>query len=120
MREIKEVLHYYLPYKVEMIFEKSARIITLSGLWQNENNNMIVSDVHQGQFLLKHWNFKPILHPLSSVNKDQFQNFDFVEIMELKEGLRNIQSMHFSVIEICLKNHIDIFGLIESGQAIEK
>lgn len=114
-KELKDVLHYYLPYNIQSQY-KLSDVIEIVRNKDETREKMITPE--NFDFALKYC--KPILHPLSSVNKDQFHNFDFVEIMELKEGLRNVQSMHFSVIELCLKNHIDIFGLIESGQAIEK
>ena len=70
-------------------------------------------------------NCKPILHPLKSITTAKIIEWGLseghtLELCELILGHRIVESLHLDVFEMCLKNHIDIFGLIKSGQAIEK
>ena len=129
MKKLSEVLHYYLPYKVEMNFLKRYNF---GGQILDTDHLPLRAIVIDGWISLEGAlcyhplkNFKPILHPLSSLDAKYFKDNgidldDEIEISELENGYRTINSMHFSTVQLCSKNHIDIFGLIESGQAIKK
>lgn len=106
MKELKEVLHYYLPYKVKIIISHRNQ--------PDFEGNLTLP------YLADCTGVKLILRPLSKFNTGQFNHDQVREIVELREGNRTIGSMHFSTVELCLENHLDIFGLIKSGQAIEK
>lgn len=115
MIELKKVLHYYLPYKLNVIWEINGPIHSFP----------LTVGIYSDHLKYERYRVKPILHHLSSLDAKYFKDNGIdldaeIEIAELENGYRTINSMHFSVIETCLKNHIDIFGLIESGQAIKK
>jgi hypothetical protein len=71
-------------------------------------------------------NCKPILRPLSDyadINSDAMNslNCDMSEQINLNEfaiGYICLGSLYQSTYELCLKNHIDVFGLIEKGLAL--
>jgi hypothetical protein len=83
-----EQLKGYLGTGLKMIFKKSGRCFTLNGLMTNENENLIFIDSLQEKWLQKHWNFKPLLHPLSRltvpISVEGYNNGEeFVPIIEL-------------------------------------
>lgn len=71
-------------------------------------------------------NFKPILRPLSDyadINSDAMNslNCDMSEQINLNEfaiGYICLGSLYQSTYDLCLKNHIDVFGLIDQGLAL--
>lgn len=71
-------------------------------------------------------NFKPILRPLSDyadINSDAMNslNCDMSEQINLNEfaiGYICLGSLYQSTYDLCLKNHIDVFGLIPQGLAL--
>src|SRR5574344_95248 len=71
-------------------------------------------------------NFKPILRPLSDyadINSDAMNslNCDMSEQINLNEfaiGYICLGSLYQSTYDLCLKNHIDVFGLIDKGLAL--
>lgn len=70
---------------------------------------------------------KPILRPLSDykdVNEDAMVNLnidisDQLIIADCANGYFNPQDLMYRVAEICFENHIDVFGLIDKGLAID-
>jgi hypothetical protein len=71
-------------------------------------------------------NCKPILRPLSDyadINSDAMNslNCDMSEQINLNEfaiGYICLGSLYQSTYDLCLKNHIDVFGLIDQGLAL--
>ena len=71
-------------------------------------------------------NFKPILRQLSDyadINSDAMNslNCDMSEQINLNEfaiGYICLGSLYQSTYDLCLKNHIDVFGLIDKGLAL--
>lgn len=71
-------------------------------------------------------NFKPILRKLSDyadINSDAMNslNCDISEQINLNEfaiGYISLGSLYQSTYDLCLKNHIDVFGLIDQGLAL--
>ena len=69
---------------------------------------------------------KPLLRPLSDyadINSDAMNslNCDISEQINLNEfaiGYICLGSLYQSTYDICLKNHIDVFGLIDQGLAL--
>ena len=72
--------------------------------------------------------FKPILRPLTDyqdVNSQAMNDLnidiqDQVTLTYLATKEEHYTRVSYSVIEICLRNHIDIFGLIDKGLAIDQ
>lgn len=70
--------------------------------------------------------FKPLLRPLSdyvNINSDAMMalNCDVSTQINLNEFAMkyiSLSSLYYSTYEICLINHIDVFGLIDEGLAL--
>ena len=65
---------------------------------------------------------KPILRPLSDLTNEFKYDFRFTErtITIHKHGLDYwVKGLRFDIVEFLLKNHFDVFGLIEQGLAID-
>lgn len=118
----------YLPYGLKMIFEKSGKIIELSGIELSESEKLIF--IHKNAFFEStKWNFKPILRPLSDLTKEIEHNGEkFVPIKKL--GINkmwlgindyhiHVYNQPYSEVQQLLEWHFDIFGLIEAGLAID-
>jgi hypothetical protein len=71
-------------------------------------------------------NFKPILRPLwqyKDINSDAMNDLncdlpDQILINQLAHRDADLSCIPYSTAEICFKNHIDIFGLIDKNLAI--
>lgn len=71
-------------------------------------------------------NFKPILRPLSDytdINSDAMNSLncdmlDQIQISEFASKKISLSSVSVGVFEICVSNHIDVFGLIDQGLAL--
>ena len=72
--------------------------------------------------------YKPILRPLSDITKfedimDEFSENSW-EIFEnaffvFGRSLNCFDTINYTIAELCFKYHLDIFGLIEQGLAID-
>lgn len=121
----------YLPHKLKMIFEgKGGRIIELSSLSFNTLGETF-SDGRGGMWLDRS-GFKPILQPFSYLKEDDvlqyFKHYDQV-IIENSTILLNgkgmnslffeIHNLPFDFTQKLFEQHIDVFGLIEKGLAVD-
>ena len=120
MKQLKDVLHYYYPYNLKIVishrtqpdFETTLKLPYLSDCT----------------------GVKPLLIPLSKlteeidhggekfVPKNVIVNWYMLPLWWDNGDAKpsDINSIPFYVIKLLLKWHFDIFGLIESNQAIEK
>ena len=88
----------------------------------------------EGVFFSEFGDFKPYLFPLSSMTKEQYEEWCDLEAEPLDEILtRNANGEKMSTLEhhlliaksltepvnYCYKNHFDIYGLIPMGLAID-
>jgi hypothetical protein len=128
----------YLPYGIKAINNKSGRIITLIGAYENEGIIYLIDDTgkHWGEML---WFFKPILRPLSDFYK--FKDKKHGDIYEMtfntaklsidvdldiiindseleQEGYVNLMVAN-ETLQVLFKHHFDVFGLIDAGLAID-
>lgn len=122
----KEILCAYLPYDVKIASPKMKSgirsIMILRPRHLDDNGTL-------GDSL-----YKPLLRPLSSIDLKWFQDNIDPDLEDFRINCEP-ENNHFSV-EVCekvlgwsaisyeeyqlfLKNHVDIFGLLESGHAIE-
>lgn len=85
----------YLPYNLQLLFEKSGRITAMIGCYQSDNLHII--DYNDGSdYNLTIWNFKPILHPLSDLTKEIEVNGEiFIPIDKIKAELLGVDWLVF-------------------------
>jgi hypothetical protein len=113
----------YLPYGLKLkVTDKFYKydIMTLcdkSGL-SNIGISEVIDDIDS---------FKPILVPLSdfkNINSRQFAELDWdiqnqIELCDLANKEISFASLSVDTYNLCLINHIDIFGLIDNKLAID-
>ncbi len=98
-KEIKDYLHLYLGCKV-VFNEKLKAVITHKLLADN---------------LVPKEKLKPILRPLSDMTEDEDQEFEYIRY---KKDLSIYEGTAMQTAYLLSKN-FDLFGLIESGLAID-
>jgi hypothetical protein len=119
MHTQEELLRYfaaYLPYNV-MVHEPNVKII-----------NTFILDCEALNYMESHGfeNFKLILKPLSDydnvnsesmieLNTDISVEIMLVDIVSQREYFGNCP---YNIMELCFRNHIDIFSLIPKGIAV--
>lgn len=142
-----EVLAPYLPYGLKMIFQKSGRIIQISGLCIIDGS-VEVNDLMEGDtYALNIWKFKPLLRPLSDLTKEievegkrfipakvlwsisakEEESFDlFGAIPEYWKLILNqlkqkngYRDLQYYDVERMFKWHFDVFGLLEKNLAVD-
>lgn len=62
--------------------------------------------------------FKPYLFPLSSMTEEQDREFSLLQVNTHKDGFLYVCDCA-NMMKWLLKNHFDIYGLIEKGLAID-
>lgn len=118
--EIKH-LAPYLPYKLKAL---SIDGFSVSILGVDFTTNRILNINGDRTFTIAE--IKPLLRPLSDyadINSDAMNslNCDMSEQINLNEfaiGYICLGSLYQSTYDLCLKNHIDVFGLINQGLAL--
>lgn len=120
--EIKH-LAPYLPYGLECsIHSELFPNPILTGI----NGIFAYLNYHGANLSFEIEKIKPILRPLSDyadINSDAMNslNCDMSEQINLNEfaiGYICLGSLYQSTYDLCLKNHIDVFGLIDKGLAL--
>ena len=116
--ELKD-LAPYLPYGLDCYFTRNVKeenriqkLISVLNIKENPCANLI-HPLHQ---------VKPILRPLSDYEKineilDEMSDY---QIQMIDENPDLLKRLSYDVMEKMFKNHIDVFGLIEKGLAINK
>ena len=97
----------------------------------NQNKKIVYFTLSDGRYLLDR-NFKPVLRPLSDLTKEnvvdmiEYSDFESVYFNSNPSDLIFINTedkIYLSDIlkntEFLLKNHFDIYGLIDAGLAID-
>lgn len=109
--ELRQIITY-LPYGLSFFEIKSKKIYLCSGL---NNSSLFFEGLKTSRNL---WEVKPILRPMSDLPDDIFSDFGFADeedfLICLREGRLNYSDM----IKL-ISQHFDVFGLIESGLAID-
>jgi len=115
----------YLPYKLKCEFERTYEntIEILVGIEKTDKNYVCLFGEF-GEFIPTQ--VKPILRPLSDLTKKEMKQFGFDEYDGTKPHCirkRNVWYMVTSLsycqfIDLC-SLHVDVFGLIEKGLAID-
>ena len=124
----------YLPFKLKVKTRVGGKILEMMSLSTVTHKGQICIETYGGNFG-DMW-FKPLLRPLSSFNgyfsklfdKDvdvrTFLNEGFItqenQFSDLDDMLFNykIEWWPYGVIQLALKNHFDIHGLIDRGLAL--
>ena len=125
----------YLPYGLKLQYvvrEKVEKTGIMKKIIHNEdetNPTKVSIDWNDAEHI---WMFKPILRPLSDLTKEiehnggKFVPIDYNAFRESKEHLIEFQnkfahykSVKYGIIERLLEWHFDVFGLIDSGLAID-
>lgn len=73
--------------------------------------------VQLGTFLYRLEHIKPYLFPLSSMTEEQSMEFALLQVNTHKDGFLYVCDCA-NMMKWLLKNHFDIYGLIEKGLAI--
>jgi hypothetical protein len=111
-----EDLAPYLPYGLKYL-DKDTNELTVMRSISTEINliDMGWGNAHE----LKE--FKPILRPLSDLTKQDNLVFNVEIYSGLINNIQNQETTQWGVweYELLLKNHYDVFGLIEKGLAID-
>lgn len=126
-----EHLAPYLPYKlgVEILNYRSDYVglqySSLTGYY------LIEEDPHftyiGGSTGKSFRELKPILRPLSDfldINSDAMNDLNCdiqsqINIMDLAYKIIGLSSLSYTDAQLCFRSHVDVFGLIEKGLAID-
>ena len=118
---IKELAHY-LPYKILIRCDyKDGDILT--GELQGLSNEEAFLDCCDWDYKTN-TDFKPILRPLSDLTKEIeegkpmfFPDRKTINCVSRKCDL--FDELSYNEIDYLIRNHFDVFGLIEKGEAID-
>lgn len=123
--EIEKIVGY-LPHKLkcEVLNDGHVEIGTLQAVYNNNTVSFgdIVESEHSFDYVM------PILVPLDSykdINSEAMNNLgidliDQIQIEKLANKDRHYSLMDWDILQICFRNHIDIFRLIDQGLAVIK
>lgn len=118
----------YLPYGLKVLLtesNKTAEMFVLNKiLFRHQIQIQTIYGTYGDMY------FKPILRPLSDLTKEiEVNGKKFVPIEEIKESQRHLffredienplEGMQYSEMQKLFSWHFDVFGLIESGLAID-
>ncbi len=124
--EVKHLVPY-LPYELKFgSGNQKYYEFVLSGIDFYTRTDIQIRTSGNRIYNISDIKFKPLLHPLSDyadINSDAMNslNCDMSEQINLNEfaiGYICLGSLYQSTYELCLKNHIDVFGLIDQGLAL--
>lgn len=99
-----------LPYGV-----KGVEANTLCSLNTVTRFKSIIKNI---EYKIEHLGFKPYLFPLSSMTEEQSMEFALLQVNTHKDGFLYVCDCA-NMMKWLLKNHFDIYGLIEKGLAID-
>ena len=119
MRQLSEVLHYYLPYKLKIQYWDKQIVMNLGEGSSPTWIGLKAVIRRQGE------NCRPLLIPLSFLTFGFFKDWnidliDEISIGEVRDKFILPEDLTLAQANLCFEKHIDIFGLTESGQAIDK
>jgi hypothetical protein len=135
MKDITNYLTKYFPYKINVYFNSKflyksfdgykteKKIFRVTGI--NNNNNIKIDNI-SGFYNIKA--FKLILRPLSEYNQieeinERFSKYDkeqFENAFFIFGGCNNrLDFINYTQAQLMFKYHLDIFGLIDKGLAID-
>lgn len=103
--QLKDCIHFYLGAKAKRFPEGAIVYITL---WQLE------------QFDLQHCQLMPILRRLESMTGEECDKYNRISdsLFSLAEGVNQVRQAS-AAISYLINLGFDLFGLIESGEALD-
>ena len=116
----------YLPYNLKVI--RNGFIGDLIAIMNDEDS---IAESFEFKVSCSNWwenntdknHYKPILRPLSDLIKDEwskvFLDSDIDNILSFYQVDKNLDCIEHYLVNLLLKNHFDIYGLIEAGLAID-
>lgn len=117
-KNIKDYLHLYLGCDVKSL-SGGTMIYTLTGVGRKQ---AMFNDGYGNEMWLAENDYKIILRPLSDMNKDEEHEYEATKKVIKASPVHQIGvvvNTHEST-RYLLSKHFDLFGLIESGLAIDK
>ena len=120
----------YLPYGLKAQAPKNGKIILLKGMY---GNTLDFLDEEDGHYTYSLDYAKIILRPLSDLTKEIEHNgkkiifthdiltHHEIDLMEINKTIRDlpVSGIPYQKVQMMLKHHYDVFGLIEAGLAID-
>jgi hypothetical protein len=127
MTEKLELKHLspYLPYGLKLFYTHTKKIGQVSNIYTigegYDNDDIKISiDYTDGEHI---WMYKPILRPLSDLTEEIEEGkpmfFPSHQLIKHIEQQQDIFNCSYSEIDYLIRNHFDVFGLIEKGLAID-
>ncbi len=127
--ELKHLVPY-LPYGLKIRVRLNRFSCGAGGkLYTDKDVELTYKNITKFQ-PMKHYNsVKPILRPLSEIKQfedimDEFSEFSWNAFEEhflcniLGRSLNCFDNVNYTIMELCFKHHLDIFGLIDKGLAV--
>lgn len=114
----------YLPYSLKVEMEGKKCNVA----WMSTKNIAVIRPYGVGEYKKISWeyahlNVKPFLRPMSELTENEAKDGHFMSGFSNYGALQILTGNpllgHYGMIEYLLKNHYDIFGLIEKGLAID-
>lgn len=127
-----ELLSFYLPHQLKFKFVEGGVGTLLSINMKTESGRLIDNEDDQWVIDLKNNTIKPILRPLSDFVKnldkwehirDEFSDLSYDHFINcfflfgINEN--SADRLEYGQLKLFLKNHFDVFGLIDNGLAID-
>ena len=114
----------YLPYKLKAKFMhpfvKHQKIGIINNAYNLDDDVKLSIDYSDDEHI---WMYKPILRPLSDLNYrhwlDIFAIDDIDNILSEFQSNDSLDCVEYYLVVILLTYHFDVFGLIETGLAID-
>lgn len=109
----------YLPYSLKVVMEDEKTNVA----WMSTKHISVIKPNGIGEYKKIRWkyahlNIKPILMPLSNLTRQDAKNYDYPDEGHLERSLL-CGHASFDVWLEFVKEHFDVFGLIEKGLAID-
>lgn len=114
----------YLPYSLKVEMEGKKCNVA----WMSTKNIAVhrpcgIGDYKRIQWKYAHLNIKPFLKPLSQLNNNEWKSIfvqsDIDDILDKYRIDGTLDCVEHYLVQILVKHHFDISGLIEAGLAID-
>lgn len=117
-KRIEDYLHLYLMCKCKFIHSNSVWVLTSVGYSFSE----ISSEDGEASHIVMSKEVKPILRPLSDMTEEERKEFEATQTAIRATPVHQIMVSVWTPESFrwALSKHFDLFGLIESGLAIQK